>query len=65
MLIPPTQDFSALIRWTRTFVIHFLAKRTLEKQSVEFPDEPIYFPIVIADHPMWTKCDLAGHADHS
>ena len=41
---------SALLRWLKTFVIHFLAKRTLEQRDFGFPTEEVAFSIIAVDH---------------
>ena len=35
-----------MLRWINTFVVHFLAKRTLEKHSAQFPNEEVSFSII-------------------
>ena len=35
-----------MLRWINTFVVHFLAKWTLEKHSAQFPNEEVSFSII-------------------
>ncbi len=35
-----------MLSWISTFVVHFLAKRTLEKHSAQFPNEEVSFSII-------------------
>jgi len=33
----------------RTFIVHFLAKRTLEARAVQFPEEPVSISVILAN----------------
>jgi len=57
-------DNSALIRWLKTFVVHFLAKRTLEKRSSDFPTEEVTFSIIAVNRsPVGVKTSWSAMKD--
>jgi len=39
-------DLPSLLRWIRTFIVHFLEKRTLEAYVTHFLDDEVSFIIV-------------------
>jgi len=39
-------DLPSLLRWIRTFIVHFLEKRTLEAYVTHFLDDEMSFTIV-------------------
>lgn len=42
-------DNSALLRWLKTYVVHFIEKRTLEQRNFGFPTEEVAFSIIVVD----------------